>query len=351
MSKGNLYYLVARNRNDNSLSVIQVDESDSNKLESIDLFTMKFKDESQLASELYSRGDIQDCNVDLFIVNRKGTSVEIQEVIYSYANGIKQIAENSKSGNIKKSRDDINKILDNFAEMMEYNSQFFDMVRFTETNIYKKFLDYFDDARISGRVMYEAKYKDGSWANKSYKLVRNIIEAKERFETYRYTGHNINGNGFYRRILTEKLIDITDRDYMENQLSLIDDSNHNDDKSLEDKMVEVLLTFDNISVAVFINSVGQVSLNREFFDMWSDEDFRKLELLLNDELALHVYRLAYANSTFNTNSGNVSKLDIVNILKNDTITLNAAYEWCKIYNKYDNTLGDVNGNQYRKDQY
>lgn len=347
MSKGNLYYLVARNRKDNSLSVVQVDGSDANKLESIDLFTMKYKNEEQLAKELYSLGYIQDCDVDLFIVNRRESSVEIQEVIYNYARGIKEIAENSKNGNIKKSSDDINEILDGFSEMMEYNPKFFDMFMFTETNVYKKFLDYYAGSRLSGRVMYEVKYKDGAWANKSYKLIRNIIEAKTRFASYRYSGHNINRNDYYRRILTEKLIDITDKNYIENQLSLIGDI---DDKSLEDKMLEVVSTFDRVIVSDFLSNVGHISLNRESFLMCSQEDWWKLELLLNDELALYVYRLAYNNSIFNIEASDVSKVAIVNLLKKDLITLNAAYEWCNVYNKYKNiALGDVNGNQYRKD--
>lgn len=348
MGKVNLYYLIARNKKDNSFCVVPFNGCDCNKLEDIDLFTMNYKNELELSNELLSMGLIDSIPVDLFIVNQDKGQIFTQEVIYSYAREIESIAKNSKDNRISDSRNDIDTILTGFAEKMHNDKKFNSMISYTDTNIYKKYVDYFIDHDEEDRVLYEAMYKNGSYAMKSYKLIRNIVEAINRYNNdYRFTSHNINRNEFYRRLLSDSLIAITDRNYISNQLSLLDDA----DTDIEDdiKAIEALSVFDRIPRSDFIVDDGNVFIDKSKFDDCDINEIEKLDNLLGEYLMTLVYKLARANDTFRMEEADIFRNQILDFLKNNKIAIEIAYQWCMTYCKVKKVYGDVDGFQYKKD--
>ena len=346
MGKCNLYYLVARNKRDNTITTIPVNGLDCGSLEDIDLFTMNYRNEAELSYDLLEKGIISSIPVDLFIANQKIGDIYIQEVIYSYANEIRSIAENSKKDKMIDSIDEVDTILDNFSYKMKYNNRFSAMIAVTDTNIYPSFIDfYIDNNDKYDGPLYHAKYQKNSFARKSYKLIRNIVETNHRFENYICACHNITRNNFYRKLLKDKLIGITDKDYVSNQLSLIDDI---DEKSDEEKIFKILGIFDRVSPEEFICDNNLLNINKSEFNNCSGTDYKKLDGLLSDDLLILLYNLARSNKQFQVE--NNIRNEIMNILCNDRIVLEMAYQWCNVYNRYKDVYGDVNGYQYKKNK-
>lgn len=349
MGKGNLYYLVARNKRDNSVNIIEINNHTCCSLEEIDLFTTKFINEEDLANMLYQTGLITDADIDLFIVNQDNKhNIYTQEVLYSYANKIPLIAVKSLNNRIRECVDDIDKILDDFAKKMETIPKFYEMVAFGDTNIYRKYINYFENDNLDGNVRYDIKYKDGSFARSSYKLIRNIVEADNRFNTYKYSTYNINRNQFYRKLLVGKLTEITDKSYQNNQLSFFDNMAFCD-KTNEEKILDVISVFDTVPRSDFTVENGDIVINkRQFVDCGMD-DYNKIECLLGDYLIAVIHRLAKANDLYKLEVADSTRREIYNLLSNDETILNLAYEWCRVYTKYKDSYGDVDGYQYKKD--
>jgi len=348
MGKVNLYYLIARNKRDNTITTIPVNGLDCGSLEDIDLFTMNYKNEAELSYYLLEKGLISTIPVDLFIANQSKGDIFTQEVIYSYAKEIRSISENSKKNQIIDSIDDIDTILDSFSYKMKYNKKFYEMIVCTDTNIYPSFIDFYIDNNDIENPLYHAKYQKNGFARKSYKLIRNIVEANHRFETYRYTGHNVNRNEFYRKLLKEKLIGITDKNYISNQLSLLD--SFDEDKNDDEKIFEVLGIFDRVSRKEFSCENGELTINKSEFSDFDPSDYKKIEGLLGEQLLMLLYRLARNNELFQVEASDNTRSEIMRILGNDKMSLEMAYQWCSIYNKYKDVYGDVNGYQYKKDE-
>ena len=345
MNKGNIYYLIARNKKDNTVNVIPINNCEGNKLENIDLYTINFNNEEELSMDLLSRGLITSIPVDLFIANQTKGVVNIQEVIYSYAKEIRSIAENSCNSCIDKSHEEIDTILDSFASMMEHNTSFYNTVMFTDTNIYRKYIDYFEGENLSGTVKYNIKYKGNSWGRKSYKLIRNIVETINRFRNYKLSNHKMNKNKFYRSMLMSKLIELTDKNFVPNQMGLLDSFDLDDDT----KLLEIISTFDRVDIDDFLLDKDQISINYSNFNNVLEEDKIKLNMLLPKEFISLLYKMSRANNSFQTELYEAFRDSIVNMLDNDTNLLNAAYDWISLYNKYKNSeFGDVDGFQYRK---
>lgn len=347
MGKVNLYYLIARNKRDNTITTIPVNGSDCGSLEDIDLFTMNYKNEVELSYYLLEKGFISTLPVDLFIVNQSKGDIFTQEVVYSYASEIRSITENSKNNKIESSIDDIDIILDSFSYKMKYNKKFYEMIVCTDTNIYPSFIDFYVNNNDIENPLYHAKYQKNSFPRKSYKLIRNIVEANHRFETYRYTGYNINRNEFYRKLLKDKLISITDKNYISNQLSLLD--SYDDDMADDDKIFEILGIFDRVPRKDFSSENGELIINKGEFSTCSSSDYKKLEGLLGEELLMLLYRLSRSNELFQIEVADNTRSEIMRVLSNDKMALEMAYQWCSIYNKYRDVYGDVDGYQYKKD--
>ena len=138
MGREILYYLVARNKMDNSVSVIPVNGQDGNSLETIDLFTTNYNNDVELSLYLLEQGLITD-PVDLFIINKNNGKVEIQEVVYSSEKQLRSIAEDSSKKMIVHSVAEIDSLLDDFATRMEEDTAFYNMVMYDNTNIYGKY--------------------------------------------------------------------------------------------------------------------------------------------------------------------------------------------------------------------
>lgn len=347
MGKTNMYYLVSRDKTTNHYEVVYFD----GKLESIDLYTTDFKNSKELAEKLYADEKIKSKDVDLYIVSPKNDSIVTNEVLYSRSRYVKNIAKDSLNKNLGFDNNHVDSVIYEFCNKMENNSKYYNMVIYGNTDIYPKFTEYFIGRRYQST--YDVKYRDGGWATKSYLLLRNILESYDRFE-------NTREDYFDQRMLIEKsLIQRLDKNASADQLFLFDipefrEANISD----EDKLIEVIDVFDKAIIDDFVLQNGKV-----FFDGSEKygEDLDKLRDMLGDDLnnmlGLYVYhKYTYRNVDVDDDKFlyyksliRNDKFNIVGILSNDNTLLNKAYEWIKLYTKYNsNLLGDENGYQRTK---
>lgn len=355
MSRTNEYYLIARNEKTNEFKIIPVNNKRSSILEDIDLFTIKFKNKKELTEFLNQKGILTPNEYDYFIVNRKRvngkTELNKQELIYTTNKVLKQISENSRAKNIRKSGGSIDVILDSFAYFMQQEDYFWRQVVSGKTNIYKKYADYF----ISGKNVDipTVKYRDGGWARSSYPLIRNILEAelrnKEDYDTIK--------RDMYRSLLDERLFDETNNIYTENQISMFDIIP--EEKEKEDKLLEVLHYFENLPRDIFIINNEEAKFNDNLFPSYEENDLYKFRYNLPERLQyvlqlLAIHKETYNNSDYSKESFQVPIKQclnaIIRILKSNKETLDKAYDWCLLYDKYKKkALGDVNGREYQKE--
>lgn len=347
MGKANLYYLVGRDKVTNKYDVVYFD----GKLESIDLYTTDYKNESELAEKLYADGKIKSKDVDLYIVSPKNDSIATNEVLYSRNRYVKNIARDSINKNLGFDNNYVNSVIYEFCTKMENNSKYYNMVVYGNTDIYPKFTEYFIGRRYQST--YDVKYRDGGWATKSYLLLRNILESYDRFD-------NPREDYLEQRTLLEKsLLQRLDKNSSADQLFLFDIPKFREQNiSDEDKLIEIMDVFDRVLVEDFV-----LQNNRIFFDgdKRYGEDLDKLRNMLGDDLntqlGLYVYH-KYNSRNIDVDDDKYfyykslirnDKFNIVGALSSDSTLLSNAYEWIKLYTKHNsNLLGDENGYQRTK---
>lgn len=180
MGKRNLYYLMARNRENNEIVNVSFKNKINSKLENIDIYTSSFLSSKQLALELYIEGFINDSNVDLFIANVKGNEVFYQEVLYANKATIQRLANSSLSNKIDT---DLSKsVIAGFCNKMNNNREFDYYVKYNKTNLYRKFIDYFLDGKKLS--VTDIMYRDGGWVVNNYHTLRNIYSTYDMFNEY-----------------------------------------------------------------------------------------------------------------------------------------------------------------------
>ena len=130
----NTYYLIARNRKDNTFTVLKLREdwylgrekgredvlTRANDLEAIDLVTTRFGSESEMAERMAMNGYIPDSDVDIFIASKReknGKSyIKFDEVLYGKdakrTAAIRRIAQTSLVGDFKVDSYDLASIYD-----------------------------------------------------------------------------------------------------------------------------------------------------------------------------------------------------------------------------------------------
>ena len=192
------YYLVARNIDDNSHSIIPIESRwytangndipmRANSLEAIDLVTTRFKSSDEMAKRLCDKGYIKPGNYDFFIVSKYKkhgeAKLRFQEVIYDYkqqrTDYFRKIAYDSLNGN---SRSEANRrLFDKFISKMFYNLQYNRVINNHLTYLPYKFVDIFLGIRRFDSVPYNLKYKN-SWCLNDYTISRNIVDSFNRFD-------------------------------------------------------------------------------------------------------------------------------------------------------------------------
>lgn len=188
MPKKNKYALIAKDNNSNNYKFISFDDEKITKLEKIDLYTMHFDNKDEFVKKLIENGQIDNSDVDIFIVCSKkdGKEITFMEPIYFGPNYYLSKDLVDIIPQFLKKNVDNKKCFDNILKQFEnriLNSPgFYDMVVWNRTNLYGKFTDYIRQSKRVSGFMEKIKYNDGGWIYDSYPLIRNIVEAINRHD-------------------------------------------------------------------------------------------------------------------------------------------------------------------------
>ncbi len=242
--KKNSYVLIARDKISNAYSPIWYDKSEElcyenekrvklNSLETIDSFTMNFDSSEELSEYLYTNCMIDSRDSDIFIACRQhhkdNDDITFLEPIYKsytrFGNKLKDIGELSLKGELK-DPGFVSPIFSDFASKMYNNRDFFQYITYghscVNSDIYNKLLD-----TSMSELKYESQIFSGSrWFLSNYKAIRNVVEAINRYNTYKFNNRNIyiiNKYKIDRQAIVPSLLEITDPSYMPGQLSLFGD--------------------------------------------------------------------------------------------------------------------------------
>ena len=357
MGKANEYYLIARDRGSNNFSVLSIGRKKALSLEEIDLYTTYFENEEDLAKGLREKGVFDYTNPDLFIVNQSVVDGEkvlkTQELLYAHDKRIQKVADASLQKKMDESKDQVDSILDQFAERMRCDSLFYSSTIAGMTNVYDKYVKYFIFSRyqMDGCI----KYRDGAWARKSYPLVRNVLEACSR-SSKRYSRLS---DEMHRHLLEKEILRVTDPQYDENQLTILEMFPEEFEENQTDQLLEVVNTFENLPRDTFIADGSETQFNSSVFSQYKEGDLEKLRTYLPNELRFQlqlftIYRdyLEHEPEKF----GGVYRFpiqrgqkDIIELLSSEPETLKKAYAWCQLYESYkEKMIGDVHGREYQK---
>ena len=350
----NRYYLFGRDKLNNKiisipLSIYDIFNRNSSlhcsysTLEELDFFTTKFDTCDDLLNYLIKNGKIDHYDIDLFIVSRRGNNCSYLECIYRNHIGAIDLRRLGFSNNYDfRNTDFIDKTIDNFSLKMVNDISFYQMIMAKGGHLYKKFLNYF--VGINDDFDYKSvKYKDGSWARKSYPLIRNIVwNMNNRLVNYDYTEYMDK-----RRLNEGTIMDLTDKNYQIGQYSMFDE------EVVEiDKLKFILDNIDSFNINTFINHDGNFIINNKDIN---SECFSKTRFLDNNVIKLLYYYNYYKNELSLGNSEYLERMNgIVDTLKNYLISnlesLNVTYAFILLYNKYnDKKKCDKNeGYQKRK---
>ena len=242
--------LVARNKKDNSFKIIGIKESwfrsdgdnqhvsYKNTLASIDLVTSRFSSCEDMTKRLIEKGYIADGEYDFFIASKTKSGsynpVKFQEVIYRPEMNermaeFRTVAAASHTGRMNEVNDKVLRIFNKLLTKSYHRADFHIMVQNGYTGLPKKLVDALKDVRTCKDVPYSLKYQE-RWAMESYPVIRNIIEALNRYDLLSGKGNisqaNVeffNDNVRGRRSLMRELDIILDKQFTPGQLSLLDD--------------------------------------------------------------------------------------------------------------------------------
>lgn len=354
MSK-NRYYLFGRDKDTNNVKVIGLSDYDvysfgndyrrlDNYLEAIDYMTLGFDSQEDLVYYLVNTGRLDNYNTDLFIVCRNGDKIHYLENVYA---GYDDAKELRSVGEEKLKGLPINysnyKILDDFAYKMINDRTFYRFIESKYHNVYLKYIDYFKNCNNLGAA-YQIKFKDASWAVKSYSLIRNIVEAMNRYEKLKTIGGSISNVAFDYQVDLNSVRDMnkedisiyTDKGYGAGQLNLfIQDSE-------DDKLSTVRDFLYKLDSDSFVVEDDKVVFNRDKFDL-SYIDYKHLNNL--DERLMRLLYIYLVTKKFNEADGyteqtnnniTVEAVKNINKLLEDEIILNKAYAFCLLYSRLSN---------------
>lgn len=244
------YFLIARNRRDNSFIVLKLREdwylgkekgrqdvlTRSNDLEAIDLVTTRFSSESEMAERMAMHGYIPDSNVDIFIASKReknGKSyIKFDEVLYNCDDkrntAIRRVAQTSLAGDFKADSFDLGYIYDEVISLAYAADDYLEMLLDGEMNVPKSFAEQLRG--IKGQEDIPTDLKDSAnFGARDYATVRNIVESINRLESLGCTsredrfilnGEFVEANIGKRMALVPELAVLLDKDYVEGQLSL-----------------------------------------------------------------------------------------------------------------------------------
>lgn len=245
------YFLVARNRKDNSFQVLKLKESwflgqsrgrddvltRENALESIDLVTTRFTSESEMAERMAMNGYIADSDVDIFIASKKKHDgrnyIKFDEVIYNpkknrRVGSLRRLANVSLQTDFRLDKDDLNAILDEAISTTYFVDDFYAILVGGETNVPRGFSELFGGIQSEEDIPYDLKEKF-DLKTSDYLTVRSMVEALNRFDALSCSEREdrfernrmfIENNLSARMALIPELAVQLDDNYIEGQLSI-----------------------------------------------------------------------------------------------------------------------------------
>ena len=364
MSK-NEYYLVARNRRGKDFKIVELDgiEGNNKSLATIDLYTTSFQTEAEFIMELYDKRIIDQFDVDIFIAKRSNHDLSFLEAIYrkdnSFVERLRSVARAKQQEKIYLEVANVDNILDAFCRRVYFDDDFSDMITCELTDIYKKFSDYFKRNFVSLQAMYGLKYLDGSWARKSYPLIRNIVESFTRYgKLYKDRFHHfVDEDSFYdynnreRKKISDKLLRETERDFFPGQLSLFDYCDMQEETG-EDKIAEVLDMIQKLPREAIRKENEDIVFNDKVFVYYENPLYRERLITFFNPIGRILYHYLY--------DGDENLKEIGKQLNENSVFLNAMYPFCKLYYKcYEDDyeyrrlhgmLGDGDGKVFKKQE-
>lgn len=248
----NDYFLIARNKSDNSFTVIELNDewylskekstgkvTRSNSLEAIDLVTSQFQSREQMVERLYMNNFISSKDVDVFVASKRkkaGKSyIRFDEVIYGSKKSkrtaaLRTIANNSMCGNLTSDRAAMDFLYEDIIYRTYSCEDFYSMIMDGETNISKRFAELLRKVPKYEDIPLELK-QDRFFRVDDYRDARNIIEALDRLERFSASSREdrvlenlafIDENYSDRMALVPKLSLALDVNFCEGQLSIFD---------------------------------------------------------------------------------------------------------------------------------
>ena len=358
MGRRKEYFLIARNKQNNDYQIIKINGKRSLRLEEIDEFTLRFGNSSNMIDYLTKAKVLEFSDCDFYIANQTKQEMNYLEVVYdsreSRTELLREVIDASKQGSLDTNNDIAKRILDNFANKVSGDPVFSDYIINGKSKLPKTFVDNFVGYN---KANYSSKYKRSPWAIRTYSILRNVIVEMNRYdatnrESY-YSDSRSRDNETARRRLDDKLLVVTDKNYVDGQLTSFD---LEDEQSLEDRLIEILDTFLGTPADVIVkNKKGELCYRRRKFPAYEDGDLNKLSTLLTKELAEIIFDLVSTRQTASIFDDGTyeeymksAKLRLVSKLKEDKVVLNNAYRWCLVYNKYSDRF---KGDNYGRRQY
>lgn len=368
------YYLIARDRDTNSFSVVKLKEkwykfhgSDEkirgHLLSDIDLVTTRFSSEEEMANMMYQNGYILSVNVDCYIVSLSSYHgkeyIKTKEVLYrshdsKRIDDLRMIAKYYSNPNSYPHPSGlVDHLLDKFCTKAFYNEEFRHFVLFSLDTLPKNITRYFQ--KSDDLPPYRMKY-ESSWAKDNYSVLRSMIEAFERFDIF--TGKDrqgqymnyLNSRNPYRKKIEDQIKRQIDPKNVEGQISLMDYEEFNKPTSsssllseVDDitKKREIKKTIKNLPLTLFSQTEKGCQLkNNSNFSNTSDQDL--YSSLLSTRLVSIMYQYALHSSLLQTAvevGGNTNLIEeeirrdeeALNKRLKDQRTLSKVYQWCQIY--------------------
>ena len=388
------YFLVAQSLSKGDFELITIDSNEIpdlyrcvvnplGKLETIDLFTTNFSNSLELADYLYSNHKIKDKDVCFYIAfhNNKSNDLNFYEVLYRNnkltISDLREVASKKLGLTSSSSYDYSISILKRFFRTVEYYGEFYQMLDEHLTNIYDKFVDEFKNKDYE-EIMEKLKTREAGWIFGSYPLLRNLVEAQDRyFQMCSIPGDMIENlnlesfkNDYFRTKVKGNLSLKVNPSYNPNQITLFDyakelqeerrkESVKNERKfklsqidtypevPMKEKRIFVMNTFRNIPSQLFqMTKNGKVEVNTHLFSNISEYDSMCLQKCLDPYTRLHACLYTRFIKVFyrEKENGNSFTTEIQKDIGKEYYSLNhhmyrydkhldRAYVWCKTYLK------------------
>lgn len=392
------YYLVVRYEDTNEVQAIELstkwylEKQDkdvffrANSLEAIDLVTTRFKNSEEMLLRMKNNGYIRSSKADVFIASKRKKDghnyIKIHEVIYNpladeRVNDLRSIAKASINNDISLEIEKVKKVFDKLAHKVFYDEKFSLYLRSTFTNVYQKLMELYVYNKKDGPA-YSIKY-DNYWLLSSYTIIRNIVEALNRFDLLKDKSDVVlanieflNKSSVGRKKAEADLIEKLDENYIAGQYSLFDNVEssesfdnttskvseetgvrkdneinevaENVEISLDEKKIFIYDVVKSLPAKIFKHSDDGIVVNSDFFEKYPNNvckskfinlPKRIISILYYHSLHLEKYydAVRYCQNTMEWDSELRKDMARLNKFLSSSKNVDKLDEWCHNYLK------------------